>query len=365
MRKIINTFVLFSVFIFQSSYAIQEVIQDPIVKFKTNYGDIRLQLFPEKAPKTVENFLGLVEQKKYDRNIFHRVIKNFMIQGGDYENMNGTGGKSIWGVSFKDEFSKELKHDRGVISMANSGVNTNGSQFFITHRSAYHLDGKHSIFGKVIEGMGVVDAIASVEVDSYNRPEKPVKMVIVLEGLAEEQAPDEFSDQEQIPSWAQEAIASFIAQGIVSGNDDGSFAPNRSVNRAELAKIIVLSKGIEIEEINEVHFSDVSHGAWFHPYVETIYAHGWIDGYPDGTFGPEKTINRAELAKIVSNAFDLEEGGGGDLSFFDVRKEDWFYPYVKQVYQNKVMTHDGVGYFYPGELLDRAKTVKIVYDAQQ
>ena len=79
MRKIINTFVLFSVFIFQSSYAIQEVIQDPIVKFKTNYGDIRLQLFPEKAPKTVENFLGLVEQKKYDRNIFHNSPSNLKV----------------------------------------------------------------------------------------------------------------------------------------------------------------------------------------------------------------------------------------------------------------------------------------------
>ena len=339
-----------------------EAQTNPIVKIQTNYGDIRVQLYLEKTPKTVVNFLGLVEQKKYDKNIFHRVIPNFMIQGGDYENQNGTGGQSIWGKPFEDEIVEDLKHERGVISMANAGANTNGSQFFITQRPTPHLDGKHTIFGKVIEGLDTVDTIAAVPTGGADRPLNPVQMTIVLEGTEDHQA---FTDQSQIPSWAMEGVLNFLEQGVIRGNEDGSFAPDRSVNRAELAKIIVLAKGLEIGEINETHFSDVPDNAWFHPYVETIYQQGWIDGYEDGTFGPEKTINRAELAKIVANAFDLQEQGEGELSFFDIRGEDWFYPYVKKVYQNEVMTHDGRGYFYPGELLNRARTVKIVYDAQQ
>ena len=334
----------------------------PIVKIQTDYGDIRLQLYPEKTPKTVINFLGLVEQKKYDKNIFHRVIPNFMIQGGDYENYNGTGGQSIWGEPFEDEIVADLTHERGVISMANAGANTNGSQFFITQRPTPHLDGKHTVFGKVIEGMSVVDAIAAVPTSSADRPLEPVYMTILLEGTEDHQT---FTDQAQIPPWAMEGVLNFLEQGVIRGNEDGSFAPDRPVNRAELAKIIVLAKGLEIVEINETHFSDVPADSWFHPYVETIYEQGWIDGYEDGTFGPEKTINRVELAKIVANAFDLQEKGEGELSFFDGRGEDWFYDYVKKVYQNEVMTHNGLGYFYPGELLNRARTVKIVYDAQQ
>ena len=124
--------------------------------FKTNKGTIRIELFDDKTPKTVENFEQLCEKNYYDGLTFHRVIPDFMIQGGCPEG-TGTGGP---GYKFEDEFHPELRHDApGVLSMANAGPNTNGSQFFITHVPCPHLDGRHSVFGKVIEGQDVVDSI--------------------------------------------------------------------------------------------------------------------------------------------------------------------------------------------------------------
>ncbi len=104
---------------------------EEIAILHTNYGDITWRFFPEFAPKTVENFIGLAKDGKYDNTIFHRVINDFMIQGGDYENSNGTGGTSYFGSAFEDEFSSEILNIRGSVAMANSGKNTNGSQFFI------------------------------------------------------------------------------------------------------------------------------------------------------------------------------------------------------------------------------------------
>jgi len=145
------------------------------VTLNTNKGDITLALYADKTPKTVENFVGLAKEGKYDGTPFHRVIENFMIQGGDYENQNGTGGKSIWGEEFEDEIVAELSHVRGVISMANRGPKTNGSQFFIVHApDTAYLDGKHTVFGNVTDGMDIVDAIAGVEVDMMDRPLEPV-----------------------------------------------------------------------------------------------------------------------------------------------------------------------------------------------
>jgi peptidyl-prolyl cis-trans isomerase B (cyclophilin B) len=128
-----------------------------IATITTKHGDIRLQLFDDKAPKTVANFEKLAKRGFYDGLKFHRVIQDFMIQGGCPEG-TGTGGP---GYKFADEFHKELKHDGpGVLSMANAGPNTNGSQFFITHRATPHLDGKHSVFGRVIDDtQHVVDAV--------------------------------------------------------------------------------------------------------------------------------------------------------------------------------------------------------------
>lgn len=127
-----------------------------VATFDTDKGVIRLELFADKTPKTVANFEKLVNEKFYDGLIFHRVIPDFMIQGGCPQG-RGTGGP---GYQFADEFHPTLKHDGpGVLSMANSGPNTNGSQFFITHVATPWLDGKHSVFGKVIEGQDIVDAI--------------------------------------------------------------------------------------------------------------------------------------------------------------------------------------------------------------
>lgn len=127
-----------------------------VATFDTDKGVIRVELFDDKTPNTVGNFEKLCDQSFYDGLSFHRVIDNFMIQGGCPEG-TGTGGP---GYRFEDEFHPDLKHDGpGVLSMANAGPNTNGSQFFITHVATPHLDGKHSVFGKVIEGQDVVDSI--------------------------------------------------------------------------------------------------------------------------------------------------------------------------------------------------------------
>lgn len=126
------------------------------VTIETERGNIVLELYPEHAPKTVNNFVFLAQQGFYDGVTFHRVIANFMIQGGDPTG-TGRGGP---GYRFQDEFAgNPLRHETGVISMANAGPNTNGSQFFITHSPQPHLDGRHTVFGKVIEGQDVVDAI--------------------------------------------------------------------------------------------------------------------------------------------------------------------------------------------------------------
>jgi peptidyl-prolyl cis-trans isomerase B (cyclophilin B) len=128
---------------------------------QTNKGTIKLDLYDDKAPKTVENFETLAKKGFYDGLKFHRVIPDFMIQTGCPQG-TGTGGP---GYKFKDEFHKDLKHDGpGVLSMANAGPNTNGSQFFITHVATPWLDGKHSVFGRVTEGQDVVDAIKQGDV---------------------------------------------------------------------------------------------------------------------------------------------------------------------------------------------------------
>ena len=132
-----------------------------VATFDTDKGVIKIELFDDKTPKTVQNFETLCEKNYYDGLTFHRVIPNFMVQGGCPEG-TGTGGP---GYKFEDEFHPNLKHDGpGVLSMANAGPNTNGSQFFITHEAQPHLDNRHSVFGKVIEGQDVVDSIEGGDV---------------------------------------------------------------------------------------------------------------------------------------------------------------------------------------------------------
>jgi cyclophilin family peptidyl-prolyl cis-trans isomerase len=148
-----------------------------VAVIKTNMGTIEIELFAKETPKTVENFVGLANKGYYNGVIFHRVIENFMIQGGDPTG-TGRGGDSFWGGKFADEIVPALKHDvPGVLSMANAGPNTNGSQFFITLVATPWLDGKHTVFGKVIAGMDVVSAIGKV---ATSKPgDKPLQDVVM------------------------------------------------------------------------------------------------------------------------------------------------------------------------------------------
>lgn len=138
----------------------------------TSEGVIKINLLEEHVPEMVKNFEVLANAGKYDGVIFHRVIEGFMIQGGDFENGNGTGGHSYKGPGTKleDEIHPDLSHVRGAVSMANSGPNTNGSQFFIVHKDADFLDGGYSIFGQVYEGMETVDTIATTETGAMDKP---------------------------------------------------------------------------------------------------------------------------------------------------------------------------------------------------
>ena len=173
----------------------------------TNYGDIKVRLFPEIAPKAVENFKTHAKNGYYDGITFHRVINEFMIQGGDPEG-TGRGGESIWGSPFEDEFNINYRNIRGALSMANAGPSTNGSQFFIVQKTetekdiieqmraageekgypkdvvdayeelggTFWLDYKHTVFGHVYDGMDVVDKIAALKVDRNSMPMEPVVM---------------------------------------------------------------------------------------------------------------------------------------------------------------------------------------------
>ncbi|XP_002156230.2 peptidyl-prolyl cis-trans isomerase-like 3 [Hydra vulgaris] len=147
------------------------------VTLKTDYGNIKIELFCEDAPKTCENFLALCASGYYNGCIFHRNIKGFMIQTGDPTG-TGKGGKSIWGDKFKDEIVPHLKHSvRGIVSMANSGLDTNASQFFIVYSKQPHLDMKYTIFGKVIDGWDVLDDLEKLQVNEKNfRPLEEVRI---------------------------------------------------------------------------------------------------------------------------------------------------------------------------------------------
>ncbi|MFA3782502.1 peptidylprolyl isomerase [Melioribacteraceae bacterium 4301-Me] len=140
----------------------------------TTMGNFEIELYPKLTPVTVKNFVGLSLRKYYNGVTFHRVIKDFMIQTGDPTG-TGEGGESIYGGEFQDEFNSSLKHDSpGVVSMANSGPNTNTSQFFITVVPTPWLNGKHTIFGRVVKGMDVVFAISKVKTGPMDRPIEPV-----------------------------------------------------------------------------------------------------------------------------------------------------------------------------------------------
>jgi len=177
---------IFSLNVFSQKKGTKKMTNDTTVAvIKTNMGTIEVELFSKETPKTVENFVGLAKKGYYKGVIFHRVIDDFMIQGGDPTG-TGRGGASFWGGKFQDEIVPSLVFDKeGLIAMANSGPNTNGSQFFITLVPTPWLNGHHTIFGKVIAGMDVVKAIGKVPKNKMDRPLKDV----VIENIAIEQKP--------------------------------------------------------------------------------------------------------------------------------------------------------------------------------
>ncbi|HSX10742.1 MAG TPA: peptidylprolyl isomerase [Chlamydiales bacterium] len=155
----------------------KEPVKSPVVVFETNKGNFEITLKPDVAPKTCENFLGLVAKHYYDGIVFHRVIKNFMIQGGDPTG-TGAGGESIWGKAFADECKATVKFDKpGLLAMANRGPNTNGSQFFITTTQTPHLNMRHTIFGEVTTGYDVVKKIETSPTAAGDRPVEPIKIL--------------------------------------------------------------------------------------------------------------------------------------------------------------------------------------------
>lgn len=177
MKKIIMCCLCMLLFVMTGCGAAAEgevdKVANRIAVFDTNMGTFEIELFEDKAPVTTGNFIKLAEEGYYDGIIFHRVIDNFMIQGGDPTG-TGMGGP---GYHIKDEFHPDLRHDgEGILSMANAGPNTGGSQFFITLVETPWLDGKHAVFGKVIKGMDIVKAIGKVETDYRDRPTTKVIM---------------------------------------------------------------------------------------------------------------------------------------------------------------------------------------------
>lgn len=154
-----------------------DAMDEKIVVLETNQGNIEVKLMTDVAPKACENFIGLVEKGYYNGIIFHRVIKNFMIQGGDPTG-TGSGGESVWGKAFEDEVRVDVKFDKpGLLAMANAGPNTNGSQFFITVVPTPWLNMHHTIFGEVVSGYDVVQKIENSAVDTADKPTKEQKII--------------------------------------------------------------------------------------------------------------------------------------------------------------------------------------------
>ena len=183
MRKLLEL-IAFGVALlpFTSAPAYADEVKRPVAKFETTMGNFRIELYSDLAPNTVKNFVDLANKNFYDGVIFHRVIDGFMIQGGDPTG-TGMGGP---GYEIPDEFGKGLKHNsKGILSMANAGPNTGGSQFFITLVPTPWLDGHHAIFGHVIEGMEVVEAIGHTKTNR-EKGDRPVEDVVMKKVTIEE-----------------------------------------------------------------------------------------------------------------------------------------------------------------------------------
>jgi len=162
----------------------------PVVVMETSLGVIEIELYHDHAPKTCRNFAELCRRGYYNNTKFHRIISNFMIQGGD-PTATGCGGASIYGNTFEDEIHKDLKHTgAGILSMANAGPDTNGSQFFITLAPTQHLDGLHAIFGRILRGMKIVQKLGKV---ATNKNDRPLDDVIIVTAFPTDQSGEKSS----------------------------------------------------------------------------------------------------------------------------------------------------------------------------
>ena len=241
-------------------------------KMTTNHGAMTIKLYEEQAPMTVANFVGLAEGKKenkakakgvpfYDGIVFHRVIKDFMIQGGDPDGI-GTGGP---GYDFEDEFDASLVHDKkGVLSMANSGPGTNGSQFFITEVPTPWLDNRHSIFGQVVEGLDVVDSIANVEKTPNDKPVVPV----VIEKVEIARKGDKYAKYDGVEAFeaakANHSKKQAEAEAKVKAEKDAEIARQKELEAKALStpsglKYVILEEGTGAKPVQgddiKVHYT--------------------------------------------------------------------------------------------------------------
>lgn len=217
------------------------------VQLHTTHGDLNLELHCDITPRTCENFLTHCENGYYNGLIFHRSIKNFMIQGGDPTG-TGSGGESIWGQPFKDELNSKLLHSgRGVVSMANSGPHTNGSQFFILYKSAAHLNFKHTVFGMVVGGLTTLSTMEKVPVDDDDRPLEEIKLLKVSVFVNPYMEPDEEeekakieeqnkdADHDKVGSWYSNP-GTGVAASTSAGSGVGKYLKARAAGSADVAR---------------------------------------------------------------------------------------------------------------------------------
>lgn len=226
------------------------------IRILTNLGNLNLELYCDYLPKTCENFMKHCQNGYYDGTKFHRSIRNFMVQGGDPTG-SGNGGKSIWGGKFEDEIRPNLSHTgRGVLSMANSGKNTNGSQFFITYRSCKHLDHKHSIFGKVVGGMETLNEMEKIEVDNKDKPIENIVFIKAQVFVDPYEEADEILAKERADELAKELEESRLIKQkqvaqktlTVYKNGVGKYINRNAIKSAEKAE---KTNSLENEKIVE------------------------------------------------------------------------------------------------------------------
>ncbi|KAG9440517.1 hypothetical protein H6P81_020682 [Aristolochia fimbriata] len=197
------------------------------VQLHTTHGDLNIELHCDITPRACENFISLCEKGYYNGIAFHRSIRNFMIQGGDPTG-TGRGGESIWGKPFKDEFNSKLVHSgRGVVSMANSGPHTNGSQFFILYKSANHLNFKHTVFGTVVGGMTTLTAMEKVPIDDDDRPLEEIKITSVTVFVnpyseMDEEEEEKDGDDKSVKDDEKDMMGSWYSNPVVPANESGA-----------------------------------------------------------------------------------------------------------------------------------------------